>query len=151
MAGSLHLVTVGTISPQPPAAEDHLFALPRDPSLQPATEATLRRDPRSRLGYVFVFPRDCVLVRAHLHASARALGSYNTLGPGGPRPHDVCLFEGGEEVGRLLTISAGASTCDVRAEPGLPVRGGVEVQLVVPVARDASGALMNFLLSFEVQ
>jgi hypothetical protein len=151
MPGSLHFVTIGTISPQPPAAEDHLFVLPRDPSLQPAPAATLRRDPHLRVGYVFVFPRDCVLARARLRASVKTLRSYNTLGPGGECPHDVCLFEDGEAVGKLLTISAGASTCDVRAELKLPIRGGSEVEIVVPVARNASGSLMNFLLSFEIQ
>ena len=140
-----YLIAIHTISPSPPApANRFLFALPVDRTIQPAAGG-------SGLPYTFLFPGDCVLTRVHLHGRSRTLRSYNTLGAGGVTPHSIDLYVNGEFAETLLTLSAGATDVDIYSEPDIAIKAGSEVQFIVPVEGNASGAIMNFLLAFAVE
>jgi hypothetical protein len=142
-SGGSYLVTIRTISPgQPAPAAGFLFALPSDSALQPIVGVDL--------DHVFVFPYDCVLTRAHLHGCARTIGSVNTLGVGGATAHDVDLYVNGAFAETLLRLPGGAVNVDVRARPSAPIKAGDEVQFVVPVESNATGALKNFLFAFSI-
>lgn len=147
-AGSFTVV-VGIISPDPPGVPppptDFLFALPNDNTLGPSGPPF-----GTGINYFWTFPDACTLTKVRLHGNATRLGTFNTLGAGGPTPHDVDLYIDGVFVSTLLTLPAGATDVDIPASPGIAIPAGAEVQFIIPVENNATGALDNFLFAFAI-
>jgi hypothetical protein len=143
------VVAVGAISPDPPPPPgDTLFALPNDNTLSPT--GTPFAPSQFGLNYVWTFPAATKLKRCALHGKAATIGTVNTLGAGGPQPHDVDVFVDGVFVTTLFTIAAGATDVDLSANPDVPIPAGSELQIAIPAALDESGELSNFLFSFSI-